>query len=850
MSFRPAGRPAVLGDTLLPYILSLAEAPHRPACARIGGHARLRWRRGEVLAAAHRVAAWLLDREIGPGDRVLLLAGGGPLWVAGFFGCLLRGAVAVPLDIKLTLEQIAACAGRVDPVAGLGESRQPPVADLAWLSLDELRDAGGSHPEPAAPPPRPDDLVEIIFTSGTAGRPHAVPITHRNLLASMHGIERGYRRRSFWVERVRPRLLCTVPPSHLFGQVVGVLIPLLMRLPVVFLDDLRPRVVRETLRRERIAAAIAVPRLLRLMRDDLAREGRAPADLEGAQRAVWWRRAWAARRVHAALGWRFLAWISGGAALEEETEAFWERCGFFVVQGYGLTESAPIISVSNPFARRRGSVGRPLSGQEIRVAPDGELWVRGDNVASGYLDDPAATERVFRDGWLRTGDRVERDADGALRVKGRLKDIIVTPDGVNVDPAVVERELEREAGVREAAVVAVEGARGEEVHAVLVLQGDRPVQEIVGAANARLPAGQRAQAFSVWPGAALPRTTTGKLRRARVREALGERPAVSDGAGDTARSADPVVEALTDLTGRSARSLTAGIDLENDLGLSSLDRLDLLVRLEEAAGRSLDETAVATARTLSDLQVAARRPPVPPLSMPRWARRAPVRWARSAGQLSVVRPVFHLLFRLRVEGVENLAGRPLPFLVAANHESQLDTPAILFALPPRVRRRVAVAMSTEHLPGVFGPKEDSAAGQKLAYAAAVLLFHAYPLARDAAFSVTLSYTGELIDAGFCPLIFPEGKMRHPGEAAPPFRDGLSVLARDLRVPVVPVGLEGTGRALPPRAWRPRPGVIRVRFGAPLEVRPDEEQQIGRFTSRLEHAVRELIPGPTGARTSG
>ncbi|MCZ6832843.1 MAG: AMP-binding protein [Acidobacteria bacterium] len=867
----------------MPYIEALGENARLPAVARITAHVRLRLSRGELLEAARRVAAWLADRGVASGDRVVLQAPGGPLWVAGFFGCLLRGAVAVPLDPALPPSQVRPLAVRVDPRAGLAEGRQAPVAGIPWLDLNELRPrqglTAGTHGEEAAhhaprlPPPagpacrrnhehdpKPGDHVEIVFTSGTTGRPRAVPITHLNLLASLHPIERGWRKRRHWVDRIRPRLLCMVPPSHLFGQVVGVLIPILMGLPVIFLDDLRPQVIRRTLRRERVAAAIAVPRLLKLVRDDLLRDGSA-ATAPGDSDAPLWRRIWAARRLHRHLGWRFMGWISGGAALDEDVDEFWDRRGYVVVQGYGLTEAAPIISVSHPFTRRRGTVGKPMGDQEIRIAEDGELWVRGANVTSGYLDDSQANREAFQDGWLRTGDRVEQDERGVLRVRARLKDIIVAADGLNVDPRAVEREIEKEEGVREAAVVAAAGPTGEVVHAVMVLDGRSPPLEIIRRANSRLDPGSRVKTFSVWPQAALPRTSTGKLQRALVRSAVaasagsdrgaedagstaeagsGSREPAGDAIGAGTRSADPVTAALSALTGRAADELKGTAELDRDLALGSLDRVELLVHLEEMTGHSLDETAVVTARTVDDLTRAMSVPPAPPLPMPRWSRRLVPRLVRSLARNFLVAPVFHVLFRLSVSGREHLQGLAPPFLIVANHESHLDTGALLFALPRRLRSHLAVAMATDHLPGAFQDQRAGSFWQQLAYRGLVLLFHAYPLARAGGFSVTLEYTGELAESGYCPLIYPEGRMRQAGEGPPAFRDGPSLLARDLRIPVVPVGLAGAGTALPSGQGWPRPGRLWVVFGAPLTVAMEEEQEPGRFTQRLEQEVRRLV----------
>jgi 1-acyl-sn-glycerol-3-phosphate acyltransferase/acyl carrier protein len=417
---------------------------------------------------------------------------------------------------------------------------------------------------------------------------------------------------------------------------------------------------------------------------------------------------------------------------------------------------------------------------------------------------------------------------------------------------------------------------------------------IVRGANERLAAGQRVQSHTIWHEPTLPRTSLGKLKRAAVRERLAR----EDRATDTAESvspADPVVEALARLTGREPGALDGEIDLDGDLGLSSLDRLDLMVKLEETTGRTLDEPAVAGARTLGDLRQVMERPPSTPIPMPRWARGRPARLARSAGRTLLVAPFFHTLFRLTVEGGEKIAGMKPPFLLVANHLSHLDTAAILFSLPRHLRRHLAVAMATEHFSALFrsvagrsaahgldgqdrrgrspelgeeeqqrtasgqaiggGPRGDTGRlAQRLAYGSAVILFHAYPLPRGGGFSGTLAYTAELTEAGYCPLIFPEGRLKRPEESPPPFRQGPAMLAIKLGLPVVPAGIEGTGERLPPGTRIPRPGRIQVRFGAPLqamdpelqEEEAGEDDRVTRLTARLQETVRALC-GSTASR---
>jgi long-chain acyl-CoA synthetase len=237
---------------------------------------------------------------------------------------------------------------------------------------------------------------------------------------------------------------------------------------------------------------------------------------------------WHYRRVHRALGFKFWSFVVGAAPLDGDLEKFWMRLGFVVIQGYGLTETAPIVTLNHPFHTQKGSVGKPIAGVQVKIASDGEILVRGANVTSGYYQGSVAASDVAsdvrEDGWLHTGDLGELAPDGSLMVHGRKKDVIVTPEGLNVYPEDIERVLEKIPGVKEAAVVGPD-----RVHAVLVLEPGMKQEEIANAANQKLEDQQRIRTVHVWPGEALPRTEgTGKLKRVQIRDWLaGGTPVVA-----------------------------------------------------------------------------------------------------------------------------------------------------------------------------------------------------------------------------------------------------------------------------------------------------------------------------------
>ncbi|MCA1632039.1 MAG: AMP-binding protein, partial [Acidobacteria bacterium] len=438
-----------------------------------------------------------------------------------------------------------------------------------------------------------DTIVEIIYTSGTTAEPKGVVLTHGNLLANLAPIEREIKKYLKWERFVHPlRFLNLVPLSHVFGQFMGIFVPQLVGGEVFFQDSLKPAEIVATLKRERVSVVVAVPRLLDTLREKFERDREAGGRLDEFRRAVegakaWGtlRRWWNFRDVHGRLGWKFWAFVVGGATLDDETETFWHRLGFGVVQGYGMTETASLVSVNHPFKSARGSIGRALPGQEIRIGEGGEIEVRGANVSPGYWDGGKLRPAGDAGGWLRTGDVAEIDAAGTFYFKGRKKDVIVTAAGLNIYPEDVEAELNRQAEVRESAVVGAAGARGDEAVAVLVLREERAdAEEIVRRANQRLAQYQQVRRWLVWHEPDLPRTATGKIIRREVAAVASARLAETTDTGvrAAASSADGLAEIITRVSGYApATRLSPASNLTTDLKLDSLGRVELLGALED-----------------------------------------------------------------------------------------------------------------------------------------------------------------------------------------------------------------------------------------------------------------------------
>jgi len=670
-----------------------------------------------------------------------------------------------------------------------------------------------------------NDIAEIVFTSGTTAEPKGVVITHRNLLANLEPVAGEIAKYQKYARPFLPlRLLNLLPLSHLFGQSLALFLPPLVPASVVFLSGTSAQEIARQVKLRKISAVVAVPKMLELLRDLVAirfPEVNDPRLDRGKWPARWWRY----RRVHRYFGWKFWAFISGGAPLPPEIENFWRKLGYVVVQGYGLTETAPIVTLSHPFHVRGGTVGKPLRGVEVKIAEDGEVLVRGANVTAGYFQSPEATVAAFEDGWFHTGDIGELDAEGHLRIRGRKKEVIVTPEGLKVFPEDVEKVLNAEPGVRESAVIGTD-----RVHAVLALEEGAQAENIVREANAKLEDHQKIRSVSIWTQGGLPRTqSTGKLRRGEIARAIAAgAAAVEDG--------DEITKLLQKYA--PGRKITRETTLD-ELGLSSLDRVQLMMELEQKLSLEIDERAFSAASRVADLAHPAPVAPHPAMKFPSYSRSAAARAARHLALPYFLLPLMRIWAHLRVAGLENLAELKGPAIFASNHQSHFDVPAILASLPPRRRYRLATAMSKEFFDAHFFPERHSRREyltNSLNYGLATFVFNAFPLPqRQAGAGETIRYMGELVEQGWSILIFPEGDRTATGEILP-FQPGVGMIAARLRIPVVPVRIVGLDKVLHRSAKWPSFGRVEVKFGRPMRL---EGEDFAGMAREVERAVRAL-----------
>jgi long-chain acyl-CoA synthetase len=833
--------------SLLEYLANFERRGSEIAYVNRGNYRAQRWTYTQIAEGAYQFARELQSRDMTKGDRLMLWGGNCAEWVIAFLGSALCGVLVVPMDDIATPDFAMRVYKQVGAKLLVGSrahiATQASVSCLKLEDLPETLARSSSAPFQPAAVERADSL-EIVFTSGTTAEPKGVVISHGNVLSNIEPLEREMQQYLKWERFVHPvRFLSLLPLSHVFGQFLGIFLPQLLGGTVIFQDALSPSEIVRTVKRERVSVLVAVPRLLQSLKEkierDLEERGRLEqfrAQFRKAEGKHFLRRWWIFRRVHHEMGWKFWAFICGGAALDHLTEEFWGRLGYAVIQGYGLTETTSLISVNHPFKLGKGSVGKVLAGREVKLNESGEILVRGGGVATGYWDGRQLAAIAGEEGWYRTGDIGELDAEGNLYFKGRKKDVIVTPAGMNVYPEDLEAALRRQPEVRDCVVIGLQRDRNAEPCAVLLLRSsEADAAGAVRRANDSLAEFQRMNRWFVWPEQDFPRTATQKPKTSemltKVEEGLGRE---TDG-DNTA-----LAQMIARITGRAPTVLSPDANLEADLNLSSLERVELMSALEDRYQVDLSETGFAAAATVGDLKKMLRGEAAPRVRYhyPRWAQRWPLTWIRLIAHYLLLRPAVSLLGWPRVRGRENLRGVAGPVLVVCNHIDDVDVGFLLTALPARFRHRLATAAGGESMEALRTPPSSRGFfGQVIDRTKWILgaaLLNIFPLPRQAGFRESFQYAGEAVDRGYSVLVFPEGRHTTSG-ALLSFRAGIGVLVKELKIPVVPMRIDGlfevkrAGKKFAP------PGRIRVAIGKPVcfDRHRDPEEIAGELRKMIE-----------------
>ena len=831
--------------TIAYYIKMLAEQyENRPAIYFKSAFCTFSFSYRKIHERCLRVANYLCQKGIKKGDRILIWSYNGQEYASVLLGCALSGVVAVPIDFSSKADFVELIAEKTGAKHLFHSKRRPfPSQKLSHIHVEDLdrelsvvqvtqKDFGICD----------DDVYEIVYTSGTTSEPKGVVITNKNIVSNIRHC------RLLWPFDKDNTFLSVLPMSHMFEQVAGFLYPLRFGCKITYLHSRKSSAIIEALQHERVTMMVVVPVFLQALRENILREVRAQGKeqlfarmMSAASRLPPSARRLLFHKIHQKLGGNLKTLIVGGSALDPKVEEWWTHLGFGIYQGYGLTEASPVVTLNAPAANKHGSVGRCLPGQEIKLGPDNEIWIRGDNVTGGYYDNPAENEAHFEDGWYKTGDIGEIDDEGFLSIRGRKKNVIVSASGMNIYPEDIEPVLNKLPGVRDSCVVGLEDGGDVRIHAVLLMDKARQwsqeaVQSLIESANRQLQSHQQIQGYSLWPYEDFPRTNTLKIKRAPILDELRQEKPRAEAAQPG--SGDRILDMLAELAKVDARTIEPDTSLVMDLGLDSIARVELAMLLEDEFNVEIDESVIGPHTTVSQLREIIESPQKEVLyyDFPRWAVTRPVRAVRALLQALALR-IPSLFSRTKVKGRENLMDIEMPVIFIANHVSHYDTIYMIRSIPWTLRK-LAIATAADVM---YEIKPDYSWKQKLLVRfrgfAVSLLINAFPFSREVHVKRSFEYMGWLIDAGWNILLFPEGKLTNTGQMNR-FRPGIGLLAQAMQVPVVPVRIDGLYRITNHKHWIPRKfGCVRITLGKPMHVDPRADP--GEVAEELEDAVRNL-----------
>ncbi|HEY5514319.1 MAG TPA: AMP-binding protein, partial [Geomonas sp.] len=596
-------------NTLIDLFQTFEALGAKTALVNRTGVRRLEVTYRELHVLSLKMANLLAQNGVAAGDRVLIWGPNSSWWAVAYWGIIIRGAVAVPVDFMSDL-------ARADSIRGLTKAKvllqsrfkAERMTEGTSLLLEDLQYLlEETEPIGELAPCSPESMAQLVYTSGTTGNPKGVMLSHKNLVANMTQIYQQ-------VPIITPefRFLSLLPLSHMFEQMGGFFTPLYRGAAIVYLRTLKPSAIMEALSEEDVYVIMSVPRLMQLLKTTVER-GLEEKHLSGAFRYLAGLAKGLPKEVRRILffpvqkkfGGNFTVFVSGGAPLDPEVFNFWDSMGFTVLEGYGLTECSPVLCVNTMERQVAGSVGPPLPGVQVKIEGR-EVLVRGDSVFPGYYENEQASRDAFtEDGWFRTGDLGEIGPDGWLVIRGREKELIVTGSGVNVYPDELEAVLNKTAGVKESCVIGLERGGGEEVHAVLLLNGGGIAPEdIIAQANKRLDAMHQITGYTLWKEPEFPKTTTLKIKKFAVKEVVKK----GTEGGDATVAADTLITLLAKVTGTSAAQIREESLLVADLGLTSIDRLELVNFLEQEYRLDIEDSQIGPQTRVSDLrQIIAKR---------------------------------------------------------------------------------------------------------------------------------------------------------------------------------------------------------------------------------------------------
>ena len=782
--------------------------------------------------------------------KTLILSENRSEWIYAFFAVWHNEAIAVPVDATSTVHDVAYIMNDCRPQC-IFTSREKEQ-----LARDAMREAGVEMTVIVFEDnvPEPHDVAEgqefrfentsgkvepclIIYTSGTTGSPKGVMLSYENLEANIRGVADEVP-----IFNGNRRTLILLPLHHVLPLMGTAIAPITRGCGVAICPSLSGPDIMDTLKRGEIAIMVGVPRLWQTLYTGIMKKIEASAVTRAlfnmckkAQNRRLSRFVFQA--VHKKMGGHLDYCVCGGAALDREIGEGLKTLGLEVLEGYGMTEMAPIIAFTRPGDYIPGCAGLPLPSVECKIV-GGELLAKGKNLMMGYYNRPEETAEVIdSDGFLHTGDLAEVDEKGRVYLTGRSKEIIVLSNGKNVQPSEIEYKLEKyDSQVKEAAVV----QDGDMLRAIIVPQEEwlgtmtdadaeaRLKREVLEPYNLTVANYKKLMNVSIYRGE-LPRTKLEKLQRYKLKELLEKTPAPAQKVEEASTSVENVSGTLATLKAyiekEKKTEVTAEAHIETDLGFDSLDRVSLQDFIEERFSVSINADDMASYKNIGEIADAIDAKKKAPAHITQPAD-APLKLPTSAFTHPLISKSFTGFCRLhnslKVKGKENIPVNG-PVIVAPNHQSFLDGPLTMAGMNWGDISNYYFYATEEHVQGSL----------RRWFAAR----HNIILMERRNLKNSIQKMAEVLRMGKNLVIFPEGRRTNTG-ALGDFKKTFAILSQDLNVPILPVCIRGAYDALPRERTMPSTAHIEIEY-LPV-VQPSEAATPEALAELVRQRINEKL----------
>ncbi|MCI0468479.1 MAG: AMP-binding protein, partial [Nitrospirae bacterium] len=753
---------------------------------------------GEFYALSNRIASFLIINGLDKGDRVAIVSENRIEWCAAYMAIVMCGGIALPIDMNLGSDEIRNLVidseakiifysaktetNVLKAIAGIG---------IKGIAFDGTTEYWSDEKISAAPVVSPDDIASIIYTSGTTGNPKGVMLTHKNFCSDAEAVIKA------GIVTPEDNVLSILPLHHTYPFMCAFLVPLFIGAAITFSPGLKSQEIMSAIKEKNISIVVGVPRLFEMIRDGIIsriRGGNIAHLLLFAIKVCGFLRG----RFDINIGRIFFIAVhknfprlrffaSGGARLDPHVMKDLEAIGFTILEGYGLTETSPVITFNPAKVRKPGSVGIPLPDVEIRTSDDGEILAKGPMVMKGYYKNETATNEAIKEGWLLTGDTGYLDSSGYLFITGRKKEVIVLASGKNIYPDEVERFYLTIPLIKELCITEKDG----QLHAVIAPDFEYARKKLIGNiseslkwqindASMKLSEYMRIKGYTI-SSTPLPRTPLGKLRRFMIKDVanIGDK-GLKDRTPDTSLLSDEigskVVYCIASLM-KEKNPLRSDDSIELDIGFDSLKRLELLSSLEDTFSIKLPTAFISEVQTVNDVVLRIKEiiavsgavkggKTIWRTAEGNVLRKEPFVADQIADALSMVlffllKCFFRLFFSLRAKGIENLPDSG-PYIITPNHTSYLDGFVIASALPLKAYKKLYFLGFQRYFTGRIGT-------------IIAKLGHVIPMDTETFLADAMQTAGHLIDKGKALCIFPEGGRSFNGEIME-FKKGVSILA--------------------------------------------------------------------------